>query len=337
MLQVAINGFGRIGKNFLRAVLSNADALKKIKIVAINIGSADINMLAYLFTYDTILGKYQGSVRVEGDQLIIDNYSIKILAQNDPAKLPWNDLYIDWVVECTGHFTRREGAEKHRKSGAKKVLISAPAHDEDITVVLGVNGKEYDAHKHNIVSLGSCTTNAVTPMLKVLDETFDIEHAMMTTIHAYTNTQVLVDVQGEDQRRSRAAALNVIPTTTGAMKVVTKILPTLEGRIEGLALRVPVANVSLVDLTVISKKEVTAKAINQSFIDASRSELKEIIEFSSIPLVSSDFIGNAHSVIIDAELTMTTGKNMSKIFGWYDNEWGYSNRLKDFLVLFGAL
>ncbi|MDR3551180.1 MAG: type I glyceraldehyde-3-phosphate dehydrogenase [Candidatus Babeliales bacterium] len=335
MLRIAINGFGRIGKSFLRACLRDSKALEKMQVVAINIGPADINYLAYLFTYDTTMGKYQGDVRLEGDQLIIDNHRIKILAQKDPALLPWADLNIDWVVECTGHYTKRDGALKHLQAGAKKVLISAPAHGEDVTIVPGVNAQLYDAQKHSIVSLGSCTTNAVTPMLKIMNDAFTIQHAMMTTIHAYTNSQVLLDVEGEDERRSRAAALNIIPTTTGAMKVVAKVLPELEGLIEGLALRVPVANVSLVDLTVITKKEVTAQLINQVFMDASKGDLKDIISFSTLPLVSSDFIGDAHSVIIDSELTSTTGKNMSKIFGWYDNEWGYSNRLKDFLKMVG--
>jgi glyceraldehyde 3-phosphate dehydrogenase len=335
MLNIAINGFGRIGRNFLRAYLQDSQALEKMRVVAINIGPAHIDYVAYLFTYDTIMGTFKGDVRLEGDQLIIDGHSIKILTEKDPAQLPWKALNIDWVVECTGHFTKREGASKHLQAGAKKVLISAPAHGQDITIVPGINDQLFNAQTHNIISLGSCTTNAVTPMLKVMNDFFEIEHCLMTTIHAYTNTQVLLDVEGEDERRSRAAALNVIPTTTGAMKVVTQVLPELAGRIEGLALRVPVANVSLVDLTVTTKKEVTAQSINQVFIDASRGALKNIVDFCALPLVSSDFIGNAHSVIIDSQLTMTTGKNMSKIFGWYDNEWGYSNRLKDFLKLVG--
>jgi len=335
MIRIAINGFGRIGKTFLRALMCDKETTQKIKVVAINIGPAKRDLIPYLFQYDTTMGKYEGKVKVEGDELVIDDHRIKILTELDPAALPWKSLEIDWAVECSGRFTARADANKHLQTGAKKVLISAPAHDEDVTIIPGVNDHLFDAQKHAIVSLGSCTTNAVTPMLKIMHETFGIEHAMMTTIHAYTNSQVLLDVQGEDERRSRAAALNIIPTTTGAMKVVTKILPELNGRIEGLALRVPVADVSLVDLVVITKQEVTADTINQAFMLASKNSLKHIVDVCQLPLVSSDFIGNSHSVIIDSELTSVTGAHMSKVFGWYDNEWGYSCRLKDFLKVCG--
>lgn len=334
MIRIAINGFGRIGRAFLRTVLQDKEALARMKVVAINLGpSKHLELIAHLFTYDTIMRKYQGNVAIEADYLVIDTHRIQLLTQPDPAQLPWKKFEIDWVVECSGRFIDREGASKHLQAGAKKVLISAPAKKEDITIVPGINHDLYDAQKHAIVSLGSCTTNAVTPMLKVMHDAFTIEHAMMTTVHAYTNSQVLLDVEGEDERRSRAAALNIIPTTTGAMKVVTKVLPELEGRIEGLALRVPVADVSLVDLVVTTKKEVTMQNINQAFLDASQKSLKGFVGFSRAPLVSCDFIGDPHSVVIDSELTMTIGNNISKIFGWYDNEWGYSCRLRDFLKL----
>lgn len=333
MLRIAINGFGRIGKNFLRTIMQDANALQKLRVVAINIGPAKRDFVAHIFKYDSLLGTYQGNVTLEGDELIVDGYRIKIIAESDPAAIAWNTYTIDWVVECTGKFTKREGASKHIAAGAQNVLISAPAQDEDVTIIPGVNDAAYDAKKDHIVSLGSCTTNALAPMLKVLNDTFGIEHGFMMTVHAYTNSQVLLDVETKDLRRSRAAALNIIPTTTGAMKVITKILPELAGKIQGGALRVPVAKVSLIDFTFVSSKPVSVDAINEAFAKAaSRGPLQNILAITQEPLVSSDFSGDAHSVVIDGLLTAICNDRMGKVFGWYDNEWGYSMRLKDFLL-----
>jgi glyceraldehyde 3-phosphate dehydrogenase len=283
-----------------------------------------------------LLGIYPGNIVIEGDEFIIDGHRIKIIAESDPAAIAWNTLNIDWVVECTGKFTKREGAQKHLDSGAGHVLISAPAHDEDVTIIPGVNDSSYDPKKHRIVSLGSCTTNALAPILKVLHESFGVERAFMTTVHAYTNSQVLLDVETKDLRRSRAAALNMIPTSTGAMKVITKILPELAGRLEGSAIRVPVAKVSLIDLTFNSQKVLTVSDINDAYTRAAnRGSLQNILAITQSPLVSSDFSGDPHSVVIDGLLTAVNGQYMGKVFGWYDNEWGYSVRLKDFLLKHG--
>lgn len=333
MLRIAINGFGRIGKNFLRSIMQDAVALQKLRVVVINIGPAKRDFVAHMFKYDSLLGTYQGNVTLEGDELIVDSHRIKIIAESDPSAIAWNSYTIDWVVECTGKFTKRDGASKHIAAGAQNVLISAPAHDEDVTIITGVNDAAFDAQKDHIVSLGSCTTNALAPMLKVLNDTFGIEHGFMTTVHAYTNSQVLLDVETKDLRRSRAAALNIIPTTTGATKVVTKIFPQLAGKIEGTALRVPVAKVSLIDFTFVSIKPVSATAMNEAFSKAAnRGPLHKILAITQAPLVSSDFSGDAHSVVIDGQLTAACGDRMGKVFGWYDNEWGYSVRLKDFLM-----
>lgn len=333
MLRIAINGFGRIGRNFLRGVMEDASALKKLRIVAINIGPAKREYVAHMFKYDSIMGTYAGNVILEGDELIIDGHRIKIIAEIDPAKVEWQTFTIDWVVECTGKFTKRDGASKHIQAGAHNVLISAPATDEDVTIIPGVNDGAFDAAKHHIVSLGSCTTNALAPLLKVLNDAFGIEHSFMTTIHAYTNSQVLLDVETKDLRRSRAAALNMIPTTTGASKVVTKVLPELTGKIDGCAIRVPVAIVSLIDLAFTTQKPISRPIINDVFMRASsQGKLKNILAFTSEPLVSGDFEGDSHSVTVDGLMTATNGDHFGKVYGWYDNEWGYSMRLKDFLV-----
>lgn len=333
MLRIAINGFGRIGRNFLRCIMQDANALQKLRVVVINIGPAKRDYVAHMFKYDSLMGTYQGNVMLEGDELIIDGHRIKIIAESDPAAIAWNTFNIDWVVECTGKFTKREGAQKHITAGAHNVLISSPAHDEDVTIIPGVNDGAFDPKKHHIVSLGSCTTNALAPMLKVLNDTFGIEHGFMTTIHAYTNSQVLLDVETKDLRRSRAAALNIIPTTTGAMKVVTKILPELAGKLDGSALRVPVAKVSLIDFTFTSTNPLSTLSINEAFAKAAnRGALQNILAITQVPLVSCDFSGDAHSVVIDGLLTAVNGERMGKVFGWYDNEWGYSMRLKDFLI-----
>lgn len=332
MIRVSINGFGRIGRNFLRCLLLDPQALKKISVVAINIGPAKADFVAHMFKYDSLMGTYPGSVAMEGDELVVDGHRFKIFAEPDPAHLPWEQLAIDWVVECTGKFTKREGAAKHVAAGAKKVLISAPAKDEDVTIIPGVNDGAYNAQNHNIVSLGSCTTNAFVTMLRVMHDTFVVEHCTMTTIHSYTNSQVLLDVEDKDLRRSRAAALNIIPTTTGAMKMVAKVLPELAGKIEALSIRVPVAKVSLIDMTFTTKKPVTAQAINDAFMMSAHGQFKNILDVTMLPLVSCDYSGNSYSAVVDGLLTAACGQNIGKAFGWYDNEWGYSCRLRDFLA-----
>lgn len=332
MVNVAINGFGRIGRNFLRAVLKDVSCHAKIKIAAINIGNASSDTVAHMFKYDTLMGTYQGDVQVKDNSLIIDGYKITIISELDVNKIDWRKYQVDWVVDATGKFADRAGAQLHINSGAKKVLITAPGHDEDVTIIPGVNYEDYIPEKHNIVSLGSCTTNAVAPMLKVLHDNFIIERGFMTTVHAYTNDQVLLDVEKKDLRRARAAALNIVPTTTGAQIVVGKILPELNGLIGGASIRVPVGKVSLIDLSFEAKKEITIEKINKAFERASlEGQLAGIISVSNEPLVSSDFSGNNNSVVIDSLLT-DVKQSMGKVFGWYDNEWGYSVRLKDFLV-----
>lgn len=332
MIKVAINGFGRIGRNFLRVVLQDKHALKKINIVAINIGPAKKDAIAHMFKYDTLMGTYAGNVALQGDELVVDEHHIRILTEMDPVEIDWSAYQIDWVVEASGFFTRREDAKKHLQSGAQSVLITAPAKDEDITIIPGVNDNAYDPNTHTIISLGSCTTNAFLTMLKVLHDTFTIKRSLMTTIHAYTNTQVLLDVEDSDLRRSRAAALNIIPTTTGAMKVMGKVIPDLIGCVEALAIRVPVAKVSLIDLSFVCEKNLTIDAINSAFVDASKNQMRHILGVTMEPLVSSDFKNDSHSVVVDGLLTTVCGETMGKAFGWYDNEWGYSARIKDFLV-----
>jgi len=332
VIRIAINGFGRIGRNFLRAVLQDDEATKKIEIVAINIGAARVSHVAHMFKYDTLMGTFPESVSMEDGMLQIGNRKITIIGELNPARINWSALGIHWVVECCGQFTCREDAAKHMESGAGCVLISAPAQDEDITIIPGVNDDAFDKKVCQIVSLGSCTTNALAPMLKVLHETFGIEHGFMTTVHAYTNAQVLLDVERKDVRRARAAALNIIPTTTGASSLLGKVLPELEGRIDGLAIRVPVAKVSLIDLTFIAQKDVSVDALRSAFIKASTGSMKNILGVTDEQLVSSDFNGDDRSVVIDMPLLQAHGKS-GKVFGWYDNEWAYSVRLKDFLLM----
>lgn len=332
MNRIAINGFGRIGRNFLRTIMQDAQALKKIEVVAINIGPARLDYTAHMFKYDSLMGTYKGEVVLQTDALIIDGHQIKIFALADPSQLPWKALDIDWVVDCSGRFTDRCGASKHLAAGAGFVLISAPAKDEDVSIVPGVNNAAFDAKKHKIVSLGSCTTNALLATLKVLNDAFSLEKGFMTTVHSYTNSQVLLDVEDKDLRRSRAAAINIIPTSTGASKMVGKIIPELSGKIEALAMRVPVAKVSIIDLTFTAQKKLDIQAINDAFFKASQDSLKGILNFTLIPLVSSDFSMDPHSVIIDGLLTCVAGSSMGKVLGWYDNEWGYSERLKDFIL-----
>lgn len=335
-MRIAINGFGRIGKSFLRAVLADAQAAKKIEIAAINVGKGDPQAAALALKYDTLMGTFPGSVKYKDGALQIDELTIPVISELNPEQAPWKSLAIDWVVEASGHFTTREGAQKHLNAGAKGVLITAPAHGEDSTIILGVNRENYKS-TDRIVSLGSCTTNALFPMLKVMQDVFGIDRASMTTVHAYTNTQALLDVDAtmKDLRKGRAAALNIVPTSTGAMDVVGRIMPELVGKLMGCALRVPVAKVSLIDLTVWMKRAASAQEINAAFDRTAHSSLDGILAFTREPLVSSDYSGDAHSVIIDGLMTQAQG-NVGKIFGWYDNEWGYSVRLKDFLLSIGS-
>ncbi|MFZ5954119.1 MAG: type I glyceraldehyde-3-phosphate dehydrogenase [Candidatus Dependentiae bacterium] len=331
-MRIAINGFGRIGRNFLRVILSDKIASQKITIVAINIGPGHIANTAHLFKYDTLMGTYHEPVLVEDNYLVIGNNRIQLYAIAEPADLPWKSLDIDWVVDASGKFTKRELAEKHLQAGAKAVLITAPAKGDDISIIPGINDAEFDKQKHKIVSLGSCTTNAFMPILKIINDACEIEQGFMTTVHAYTNSQVLLDVEDKDLRMSRAAALNIIPAGTGAAKMIGKVIPSLENKIKATALRVPVAKVSLMDVVLITKKKSNIQQINDLFISASQTSLKGIVALSQEPLVSSDYSGSPYSVVIDGLLTGSFG-NMHKICGWYDNEWGYSERLKDFLIL----
>lgn len=333
-MRIAVNGSGRIGKTFIRALLQDPQAQQKITLAAINVGPADKETIALALKYDTLLGTFPGTLEYTEDTLIVNgSQKVAIVQVLDPAAAPWKELAIDWVVDCSGRFTDREGAEKHLTAGAKKVLVSAPAKGEDVTIILGVNQELYQP-EHKVVSLGSCTTNAVYPMLKVLKDSFGIEQASMTTIHAYTNTQALLDVDPrvKDPRKSRAAALNIVPTTTGAMKIVDKVMPELVGKLSGCSLRVPVGKVSLIDLTAQLSQHVDAKQVNETYKQVAQGSLKRIVCYATEPLVSSDYAGNSHSVIIDSLLTKSLGDTV-KVFGWYDNEWGYSERLKDFLLM----
>lgn len=333
MITIAINGFGRIGKTFLRTLLADPASFAQIKVAVINVGKADPQAAAYALKYDTLMGTLPFNIEYRDKKLYIDDMSIDIIAELDPAKAPWRDYGIDWIVESSGHFTERTQAQKHLQAGAGAVLITAPAHGEDITIIPGVNASIFDKKQHRIVSLGSCTTNALVTMLKVVSDAFGIEQATMTTVHAYTNTQALIDVDApvKDPRRGRAAPLNIVPTTTGAMEVIGRIMPELKGKITGCSLRVPVAKVSIIDLTVISKNKLTKHEINDVFFKAARGDMRGIVAITEEPLVSSDYSGNNNSVVIDGLLTETQ-HTLNKLFGWYDNEWGYSMRLKDFLL-----
>jgi len=329
-MKVALNGFGRIGRNFLRAFLEDAQARKKIQIVALNIGPSNPHFVAHSFKYDTLLGAYHGTVLIEDNSLVIDGYKIALFTEVDPRRLPWKDLSIEWVVEATGKFTKSSDARLHCQAGAQAVLISAPCEGADATIVMGVNEDAFLKGRDTVISLGSCTTNALAPLLKVVAAECEIVSAYMTTVHAYTNDQVLLDVEHKSVRRGRAAALNIIPTSTGASSVVMKLFPELVGKIKGSALRVPVSKVSLVDLSFVTQKPCTKEQLN-AFFKQAQSNLPGILEYTEEPLVSSDFSNNPHSVIVDGLLTETVG-NLNKVFGWYDNEWAYSCRLRDFLV-----
>jgi len=325
-VRVGINGFGRIGRNILRAALDD----KELDIVAVN-DITDAATLAHLLKYDSVLGNLAVPVSATADTITVGSDQFKVLAQKDPGQLPWKDLGVDVVFECTGKFTKRDDAAKHLAAGARKVIITAPATNPDVTVVLGVNDGDYDAAKHHIVSNASCTTNCVAPLAKVLHESFGINKAWMTTVHAYTNDQNLLDLPHKDLRRARAAALSIIPTTTGAAKAVGEVMPALKGRIDGISMRVPTPNVSVVDLVAILDKKVTSEEVNAALKGAADGALKGIMEFVTVPLVSIDFRGNPHSTIIDAAYTKVLDNDFVKVMAWYDNEWGYSNRCVDLL------
>lgn len=322
--KVGINGFGRIGRNVFRAAMNNPE----VEVVAVN-DLTDANMLAFLLKHDTVHGKLDTTVEVGENSLIVNGKEIKVLAERDPAQLGWGDLGVEVVVESTGRFTKRADAAKHLEAGAKKVIISAPASDEDITVVMGVNEDKYDAGSHDVISNASCTTNCLAPFAKVLHEQFGIKRGMMTTVHSYTNDQQILDLPHKDYRRARAAAENIIPTTTGAAKAVSLVLPELKGKLNGMAMRVPTPNVSLVDLVAELDKDVTAEEINAALKEAAEGPLKGILGYSDEPLVSTDYNGNTDSSTVDGLSTMVMEGNMVKVISWYDNETGYSNRVVD--------
>jgi glyceraldehyde 3-phosphate dehydrogenase (phosphorylating) len=322
--RVGINGFGRIGRNFFRAAQERGD----FEIVAFN-DLGDVNTMAHLLRYDSVLGRFPEDVEVEGGSLKVGGKEIRGLAERDPAALPWRDLEVDVVIESTGFFTKREGAQKHLDAGAKKVVISAPATDPDVTLVLGVNDDTFDPEQHSIISNASCTTNCVAPMAKVLNDTFGIDRGFMTTIHAYTNDQQILDLPHSDLRRARAAAINLIPTSTGAARAIGLVLPELKGKVDGISVRAPVPTGSVTDLVVTLHKETTAAEINAAFeAAASDGPLAPYLDYSTEPLVSSDIVHSPASCTFDSGLTMANG-NFAKVFGWYDNEWGYSCRLVD--------
>ncbi len=330
-IRVAINGFGRIGRMVAKAGLNDAD----IEFVAVN-DLTDVNTLAHLFKYDSVHGHLGHDIKVRSDGFVVGGREIKVLAERDPGKLPWKDLGVDVVVESTGLFRSREKAMLHIDAGAKKVILSAPGKgDIDWTVVLGVNDKEYDAAKHNIISNASCTTNCLAPVAKVLNDKFGIVKGLMTTIHSYTNDQKILDLPHSDLRRARAAAMSMIPTTTGAAKAVALVIPELKGKLDGLAIRVPTPNVSIVDLVVEVGKNTTKEEVNAELKKASENELKGYLMYCDEPLVSIDHNGNAHSSILDAALTNVMDGNLVKIMSWYDNECGYSNRVKDLIKYIG--
>ncbi|MCW4007871.1 MAG: type I glyceraldehyde-3-phosphate dehydrogenase [Candidatus Bathyarchaeota archaeon] len=332
-IKVGINGFGRIGRLLYRAALERK---AKIDFVAIN-DLADAKTNAHLLKYDSIHGRFPGTVEVKGNDLVVNGKLLKVLAEKDPAALPWKDLGVYLVVESTGLFTDREAASKHLQAGAKKVLISAPAKNPDITIVMGVNDKLYDHAKHNILSNASCTTNCLAPVSKVLDDNFGIEKAFMTTTHSYTNDQRVQDLVHKDLRRARAAALNIIPTSTGAAKAIGEVLPSCSGKMNGIALRVPTADVSIVDLTAVLKKEVTAEEVNAAMKKAAEGPLKGILEYTEDPIVSSDVLHSTYSAVFDAQSTMVLGgkSNFVKVLAWYDNEWGFSCRMVELIELVG--
>jgi glyceraldehyde 3-phosphate dehydrogenase len=335
-IRVGINGFGRIGRNFWRAVndASQTAGDRNIQIVAAN-DLGDVATMAHLLKYDSVLGNLKQPVTADGETIRVGDQAIKILAQRDPADLPWGELGVDIVVESTGRFTKAEDARKHIAGGAKKVIISAPAKGEDLTIVMGVNDDAYDPASHHVISNASCTTNCVAPMAKVLLDNFGIVRGLMTTVHAYTSDQVLQDFPHRDLRRARAAAINIIPTTTGAAKATALVLPELKGKMDGISLRVPVADGSVTDLVAQLGREVTKDEVNAAFRAAADGALKGYLYYTSDPIVSSDIVGSPASCTFDSSLTMATGDQV-KVIGWYDNEWGYSCRLADAVAMVGS-
>jgi glyceraldehyde 3-phosphate dehydrogenase len=331
-VRVGINGFGRIGRNVLRACRASGT---KFEFVAVN-DITDAETLAYLLKYDSVHGTLKDDVKANGDGITIGSDRVRVLAERDPAKLPWKDLGVSLVLECSGRFTSRDEAAMHLKAGAQKVIISAPAKKADATICFGVNHASYDPAKHDVISNASCTTNCLAPVAKVLHETVGIRHGLMTTVHAYTNDQRILDLPHEDLRRARAAALSMIPTSTGAAKAIGLVLPELDGKLDGLAMRVPVPNVSIVDLTVSVEKSTSEKEINAALERAANGPLKGILQYTTEPLVSRDFNGNPHSSIFDASLTKVMKGTLVKVFAWYDNEWGFSNRMRDVAEHVGA-
>lgn len=330
MVKIGINGFGRIGRNVFRAALGNKD----IEIVAVN-DLTDAKTLAHLLQYDSVHGRFPGKVEAKENSIIVDGREVKVLAEKDPAQLPWGQLGVDIVVESTGRFTDGEKAKAHLQAGAKKVIISAPAKGEDITIVIGVNEDKYNPAEHHIVSNASCTTNCLAPVVKVLHDKYTVKRGMMTTVHSYTNDQQILDLPHKDLRRARAAGLSIIPTTTGAAKAVALVLPELKGKLNGFAMRVPTPNVSVVDLVAELGQSVTVEEVNASLKEAAEGPLKGILAYSDEPLVSRDYNGDSHSSIVDGLSTMVIEGNMVKVVAWYDNEWGYSCRVVDLAALMG--
>ena len=325
-VKVGINGFGRIGRNIMRAALGNKD----FDFVAVN-DLTNTQTLAHLLKYDSILGNLDADVKASGDSITVNGDSFKVLSVKSPGELPWKDLGVEVVFESTGRFTDRDSASKHLEAGAKKVIVTAPAKKPDVTLVMGVNNEAYDPGRHHIISNASCTTNCLAPAVKVIHERFRVKKGWMTTVHSYTNDQQLLDLPHKDLRRARAAALSIIPTTTGAATAVGEVLPELKGRLDGIAMRVPTANVSVVDLAVLVEKATSAEELNKAFDEAAAGPLKGILQVSTVPLVSIDFRGNPFSSIVDAPYTSVMDGDFVKILAWYDNEWGYSSRCVDLL------
>jgi glyceraldehyde 3-phosphate dehydrogenase len=325
-IRVGINGFGRIGRQSLKAILDRHSS--DLEIVAIN-DLTDTKTNAHLLKYDSTYGRFPGEVEATANSLVVNGHKLQVIAQKDPAQIPWADLGVQVVIESTGFFTDAAKAAAHLQAGAKKVIISAPAKGEDLTVVLGVNDHMYDPEKHHIISNASCTTNCLAPTAKVLNDAFGIERGLMNTIHSYTNDQRILDQVHKDLRRARAAAANIIPTTTGAARALALVIPELKGRFDGMSLRVPTVTVSVVDFVITTRKEASVETVNNAFKEAAAGPLKGILDYTEEPVVSSDFRGDSHSAIVDGLSTMVLGGNMIKVIAWYDNEWGYSNRVAD--------
>ncbi|OGI18764.1 MAG: type I glyceraldehyde-3-phosphate dehydrogenase [Candidatus Melainabacteria bacterium RIFOXYA12_FULL_32_12] len=331
MVKIAINGFGRIGRNTLRAAVQSGN-FDKVEYVAINDPGLDPKQAAFLLVHDSVMGKFNADVKAEEDGIVVNGKKIKFYAEKDPAALPWKALGVKVVVESTGFFTDAKKANAHITAGAEKVIISAPAKNEDVTICLGINEDVYDPSKHAVISMASCTTNCLAPIAKVLHKEFGIIEGLMTTVHSYTGDQRILDAGHQDLRRARAGALNIVPTTTGAAKAVGLVLPELKGKLNGFAMRVPTPDVSVVDLVARTEKPVTIESVNAALKKAAEGELKGILEYVDEPLVSTDFIGSHYSSSVDSKLTMTMGEHMVKVVSWYDNEMGYSTRLAEFIV-----